>query len=146
MCQKHFPVSKGKLGASKNANEAFESIDHVPLTIPNSSHPTQLYMYNVTAAVIPMINEGRSPSLRHLTRTHTVDLDWLLERVCVQLAGILTKGMFITMHWHSFLTLWQFRQLFESNDVRSFFSQTFLSFSFTKAQNSVSGDDAKRVC
>ena len=52
-----------------------------------------------------MIVKGRSPNLRHVGRTHRVDLDWLFERIMKdpgifvkyvgtkeQLAGILTKG------------------------------------------------------
>ena len=32
-------------------------------------------------AVINMTIKGRSPALRHVTRTHRVDLDWLFERI-----------------------------------------------------------------
>ena len=32
------------------------------------------------AVVIRMINTGRRPNLRVVTRTHRVDLDWLFER------------------------------------------------------------------
>ena len=53
-------------------------IDHGPHNIPDSSHSTQLSQFEDNAAVIQMINKGRSPNLRHVTRTHRVDLDWLL--------------------------------------------------------------------
>ena len=56
-------------------NCVFESIDHAPPNFPNSSHSTQLYLFEDNAAVIQMINEGRSPNLRHVTRTHGVDLN-----------------------------------------------------------------------
>ena len=42
----------------------FESFDHVPANIPNSSHSTQLYLFEDNLALILMIHEGRSPNLR----------------------------------------------------------------------------------
>ena len=88
-----------------------ESIDHVPPNIPNSSDSTRLYVFEDTAAVIQMIKKGRSPNLKHVTRTHRVDLDrfvWESEpgsfyfwskyvRVTDQLADLLTKGIFTTL-------------------------------------------------
>ena len=59
----------------------FESMDHVPHDIPNSSHSTQLYIFEGNAAVIQMINKGRSPNMRHVSRSHRVDLDWSSERL-----------------------------------------------------------------
>ena len=32
-------------------------------------------------AVLKMIIKGRSPNMRHVGRTHRVDLDWLFERI-----------------------------------------------------------------
>ena len=61
-----------------------------------------------------MINEGRSPTMRHVSRTHRVALDWLLDRInfgpqdsnqiCChqhQLADILTMGNFTRDEWNS---------------------------------------------
>ena len=58
-------------------------------------------------AVIKMIINGRSPTMRHVSRTHRVALDWLFDRINLdpkiqikffdtknQLADILTKGNF----------------------------------------------------
>ena len=56
-------------------------MDHVPPDIPNSSHPIQLHIFEDSAAVIQMINIGRSPNPGHVTRTHRVDLDWQFERL-----------------------------------------------------------------
>ena len=55
------------------SDSMFESIDDVPANILNSSHPTQLCIFEDTAAVIQMIIKGRSPTLRHVSRTHRVD-------------------------------------------------------------------------
>ena len=66
---------------SHSDNSVSESVDCIPPNIPNSSHLTRLHLFADTAAEIQRINKGRSPNLRHVTRTHRVDLDWLSERV-----------------------------------------------------------------
>ena len=57
------------------------SLDHVPPNISNSTHSTQLCLFDDNVAVIKMINKGRSPNLRYVTRKYRIDLDRLLERV-----------------------------------------------------------------
>jgi hypothetical protein len=65
-------------------------------------------------AVIKMTVKGRSPALRHVPRTHRIDLDWLFERIredpCIdiryvntklQIADFLTKGQFTSAQWQS---------------------------------------------
>ena len=65
-----------------------------------------------------MIIKGRSPNLRHVGRTHRVDLDWLFERIMKdpgifvkyvgtkeQLADILTKGSFTADAWKTLMNL-----------------------------------------
>ena len=97
----------------------FKAIDNVPPNMPNSSHSTQRYLFEDKATVIYMINKGRSPNLRHVTRTRRVASDCFVERVIAdhsilikyvrtndQLADIMTKGMFSTMQWQSLLHLW----------------------------------------
>ena len=59
----------------------------------------------INEAVIKMIIKGRSPTMRHVSRTHRVALDWLFDSINLepmihikyvdtkkQLADILTKG------------------------------------------------------
>ena len=65
-----------------------------------------------------MIMKGRSPTMRHVSRTHRVALDWLLDRINLepkiqikyidtkcQLADILTKGSFTSDEWNHLLNL-----------------------------------------
>ena len=52
-----------------------ESIDYVPPNVPESSDRAHLMMFEDTEAVIKMIIKGHSPHLRHVSRTHRVDLD-----------------------------------------------------------------------
>ena len=60
-----------------------------------------------------MSKKGRSPTMRHVSRTHRVALDWLFDRTnldskiqikCVdtknQLADMLTKGSFTRDEWN----------------------------------------------
>ena len=66
-----------------------------------------LYVYETIEAAIKIIVKSRRPSVRHVTRIHRVDLDWLFERInhgCTisvkynntkdQIADILTKERF----------------------------------------------------
>ena len=68
--------------------------------------------------MIKMIMKGRSPTMRHVSRTHRVALDWLFDRINLdpkiqikyidtknQLADILTKGSFTRDEWNHLLTL-----------------------------------------
>ena len=56
-------------------------IDLVPPSTAPSSGSAQLYLFEDNEAVIKMCLKGRSPILRHISRTHRVDLDWLTERI-----------------------------------------------------------------
>ena len=75
-------------------------------------------MFEDNEAVIKMIIKGRSPTMRHVSRTHRVALDWLFDRINLdpkiqikyidtknQLADILTKGNFTREEWNHLLTL-----------------------------------------
>ena len=71
-------------------------------------------------AVIKMCVKGRSPNMRHVARTHRIDLDCLFERLLKdsattmryistkqQLADMFTKGSFTEITWKTLLTLVQ---------------------------------------
>ena len=77
-----------------------------------------LYVFQDNEAVIKMIVKGRSPTMRHVSRTHRVALDWLFDRINLdaeiqirhtdtkhQLADMLTKGNFRRDEWNSLLHL-----------------------------------------
>ena len=40
-----------------------------------------LHVFENNEAVIKMIIKGRSPTMRHVSRTHRVALDWLFDRI-----------------------------------------------------------------
>ena len=51
-----------------------------------------------------MIIKGRSPTMRHVSRTHRVALDWLFDRINLdsknQLADMVTQGSFTRDAWY----------------------------------------------
>ena len=92
--------------------------DSVPSNIQSASREALLYVFEDNEAVIKMIMKGRSPTMRHVSRTHRVALDWLFDRINLdpkiqikyidtknQLADILTKGNFTRDEWNHLLTL-----------------------------------------
>ena len=75
-----------------------------------------------------MIPKGRRPTMRHVSRTHRVALDWLFDRINLdskiqikyidtknQLADILTKGNFTRDEWNHLLCLFNISH-FSSTD------------------------------
>ena len=87
--------------------DVMKDIDVVPSNDQSARQEALLYVFNDNEAVIKMIIKGRSPTMRHVSRTHRVALDWLFDRINLdskiqikdidtknQLADILTKGNF----------------------------------------------------
>ena len=56
-------------------------LDYVPCTIPRSLGIGKCVIFEDNDAVIKQTIKGRSPNMRHVSRTHRVDLDWLWERI-----------------------------------------------------------------
>ena len=83
------------------------NIDFLPSNVQFSHQEALLYVFEDNDAVIKM--KGRSPTMRHVSRTHRVALDWLFDRINLdpkiqikyidtknQLADMLTKRNFHT--------------------------------------------------
>ena len=92
--------------------DAMKDIDFVPSNVQSARQEALLYVFEDNEAVIKMIIKGRSPTMRHVSRTHRVALDWLFGRINLdskiqieyidtknQLADILTKGNFTRDEW-----------------------------------------------
>ena len=58
-----------------------DNVDSVPSNVQSSHQEALLYVFEDNEAVINMIIKGRSPTLRHVSRTHRVALDWLFDRI-----------------------------------------------------------------
>ena len=66
---------------SHNKIDAMKDIDSVPSNVQSARQEALLYVFGDSEAVIKMINKGRSPTMRHVSRTHRVALDWLFDRI-----------------------------------------------------------------
>ena len=114
---------------SHNKIDVMKDIDVVPSNVQSARQEALLYVFEDNEAVIKMIMKGRSPTMRHVSRTHRVPLDWLFDRINSdskiqvkyidtknQLADILTKGNFTRDQWNHLLCFVQY-QPFQFNSV-----------------------------
>ena len=109
--------------------DIFGSVDYVPPSLPITYGAASLFLLEDNDAVIKMVVKQRSPQLRHVGRTHRVDLDWLFDRIAndpgcyikfvstkEQLADILTKGSFTA---EARMTLLNLCQIMPSNKFKT---------------------------
>ena len=120
-------------------------IDCVPSNVQFSHQEALLYVFDDNEAVIKMIIKGRSPTMRHVSKTHRVALDWCFDRINLdpkkfqikyidtknQLADILTKGNFTRDEWNHLLCLFNI----------SHFSSTVCSEKMAKRLQQDSGEE-----
>ena len=89
-----------------------------PQTSNFAHQETLLYVFEDNEAVIKMIIKVGSPTMRHVSRTNSVALDWLFDMINLdtkihvryidtkhQLADMLTKGNFTRDEWNHLLCL-----------------------------------------
>ena len=55
--------------------------DSVHSNVQSARQEALLCVFEDNEAVIKMIIKGRSPTVRHVSRTHRVALDWLFDRI-----------------------------------------------------------------
>ena len=102
-----------------------ENIDSVPSNVQSARQEALLYVFQDNEAVIKMIIKGRSPTMRHVSRTHRVALDWLFDRINLyskiqikyidtknQLADVLSEGNFTRDEWNHLLSLFNISQFY----------------------------------
>ena len=106
-------------------------------------------------AVIKMIIERRSPTMRHVSRTHRVALDWLFDSINLEpkiqnqicghqkttIADILTKGSFSRDEWDNLL------RLVQNYDFSMYSCRHFSDFRFddqVREQSAMSKKEVKR--
>ena len=129
---------------SQKKIDVMEDIDSVPSNVQSARQEALLYVFEDNEAVIKMIIKGRSPTMRHVSRTHRVALDWLFDRINLdskiqvkyidtknQLADILTKGNFTRDEWNHLLSLFNI----------SHFSSTVCSAAMAKRVQQESGEE-----
>ena len=138
------PVVTDKNQRSQGMTNVLNHIDSIPSNIQFSHQEAMLYVFEDNKAVIKMIIKRRSPTMRHVSRTHRVALDWLFDRINLdskiqikyidtknQLADILTKGNFTRDEWNHLLCLLNI----------SHFSPTVRSAAMAKRLQQDSGED-----
>ena len=127
-----------------NKIDAMQDIDSVPSNVQSACQEALLYVFEDNEAVIKMIIKGRSPTMRHVSRTHRVALDWLFDRINLdpkiqikyidtkkKLADILTKGNFTRDEWNHLLNLFNI----------SHFSSTTCTAAMAKRAQQESGEE-----
>ena len=103
-------VNLHKLATQKKLHGMIDDLDNVDFISSNVHSPRKealLYIFEDNEAVIKMIIKGGSPTMRHVSRTHRVAIDWLFDRINLdpkiqikyidnknQLADMLTKEIF----------------------------------------------------
>ena len=75
------PVITDRSQKSQGKINVLNNIDCVPSNVQSSHQEVLLYVFEDNEAVIKMIIKGRSPTMRHVSRTHRVALDWLFDRI-----------------------------------------------------------------
>ena len=72
-----FPTRKKTHGKIDDLN----NVDFVSSKVQFSNQEALLYVVEDNEAVIRMIIKRRSPTVRHVSRTHRVAFDWLFDRI-----------------------------------------------------------------
>ena len=67
--------------------DGVDNVDFISSNVQSSRQEALLYVFEDNEAVIKMIIKGRSPTMRHVSRTHRVALDWLFDSGKVSLRG-----------------------------------------------------------
>ena len=98
----------------KHTNVIPTNFDNIPSNTNNSDSSAMLYVFEDKEAVIKMTIKGRSPTMRHVSRTHKVVLDWFFDGPKIpirhidtkhSLADILTQANFTRDEWDNLLHL-----------------------------------------
>ena len=66
---------------SRGMFNVLNNVDRVPSNVQFLHQEALLYVFEDNEAVIKMIKKGRSRTMRHVSRTHRVALDWLFDRI-----------------------------------------------------------------
>ena len=133
--------------------ELLSHVDHLPTNTHSSQGESQVYIFEDNGAVIKMIIKGRSPTMRHVSRTHRVELDWLFDRINLdskirikyvdtknQLGDMLTKGFFTRDEWNYLLRLLKIMNFSMFSCSHFFFSNRTQSAMSKRGQEGTSGE------
>ena len=90
----NYPQNTSKLNQKKNRDvEQLSNVDHVPTNAHPSQGKSQLHIFEDAEAVIKMVIKGRSPTMRHVSRTQRVAIDWLFDRINLDSKGFKSNAL-----------------------------------------------------
>ena len=69
---------------SHGMNDDLDNVDFISSNVNSSHQEALLYVFEDNEAVSKMIIKGRSTTMRHVSRTHRVALDWLFDRISLE--------------------------------------------------------------
>ena len=108
------------------------NVDFISSNVNSSRREALLYIFEDNETVIKMIIKVRSPTMRHVSRTHRAALDWLFHRINLdskiqikyidtknQLADILNKGNFTRDEWNHLLCLFNISHFSSINNLKA---------------------------
>ena len=114
-----------------------DNVDFVSSNVHSSRKEAFLFIFEDNEAVIKMILKGRSPTMRHVSRTHRVALDWLFDRTNMdskiqikyiatknQLEDILIEGNFTRDDWNHLLCLFNISHFSSINSLEAMSKRT----------------------
>ena len=78
-CSPRHTIQKRK--QSQRVMNVLDNVDFIPSNVQSSHQEALLYVFEDNEAVIKMIIKGRSPTMRRVSRSHRVALDWLFDRI-----------------------------------------------------------------
>ena len=129
---------------SQRMINVLNNIHCVLSNVPFSHQEALFFVFEDNEAVIKMFIKGRSPTMRHVSRTHRLALDWSFDRINLdpkiqikyidtknQLADMLTKGNFTRDELNHTLFLFNI----------SYFSSTVCSEAMAKRLQQDSGEE-----
>ena len=113
------------------------NVDFISSNVNSSRKEALLYIFADNEAVIKMIIKGRSLTMRHVSRTHYVALDWMFVRINldpkiqikfidtkIQLADMLRKGNFTRDEWNHLLCLFNISHFSSINSLEAMSKRT----------------------
>ena len=128
-------VNPHKLPTRKKFHGKIDDLNNIDFVFSNANSSCKdalLYIFEDNEAVIKMIIKCRSLTMRHVSRTHRVALDWLFDRINLdpkiqieyidtknQLADILTKGNYTRDEWNHLLCLFNISHFSSINSLEA---------------------------
>ena len=126
----------------------------IPSNVQSSHQEALLHVFEDNEALIKMIIKGRSPTMTHVSRTHRVALDWLLDRINLdpkiqikyidtknQLTDILTKGNFTRDERNRVLCLFNISHFSSAECSEVMSKRTQKRFRWRKSHSKVETND-----